>query len=135
MSPKKLITRTAEPAWARGRRRVAVKYYEVADLIATEDGAAINVCVGLCILSGIAAGDAICAAATGERYSGRDHMAAAELLSRVDPEAGRRLRDLVALKPPAHHGDGLLKVADRNVALRASAALVEAACARTGDAR
>ena len=132
MSPRKLTTRMTDLAWARGRRRVAEKYYDVADLVANEDGAAINVCVGLCVLAGIAAGDAICGAATGERYSGQDHMAAAELLSRIDANAGRRLRELVALKPLAHYGDNLLKATDRAAALKAALTLVEAARSRTG---
>lgn len=131
MSPKKLSTRAADGAWAAGRRRVAQKYHEVAELAATEDGAAINVCVGLCVLAGIAAGDAICAASTGERYSGTDHAAAADLLGRVDAEAGKHLRTLVALKPKAHYGTGLLSAADRANSLRASAALVEKATAKT----
>jgi hypothetical protein len=88
VSPKKLTTKPADKAWATGRRRVAEKYYEVADMLERDDGLAINVCVGLCVLAGIAAGDAICAAATGERYSGPDPMAAAELLERVDRECG-----------------------------------------------
>lgn len=66
------------------RARVAAKYLEVAELVATEEqGEAINVCIGLCVLGGIAAGDAICLIATGERYSGLDHAAAADLLERV----------------------------------------------------
>jgi hypothetical protein len=135
LSPKKLSTRSADLAWARGRRRVAEKYYEVADLIAEEDGASINVCVGLCVLAGIAAGDAICAAATGERYSGRDHAGAAGLLSRIDTSAGKHLRDLVALKPPSHYGENLLRSQERDAALRAAAALISQALKRTSTGR
>jgi len=131
MTPKKYPTRREAPSHARSRRRIAEKYLEVADLIATEDGEAVNVCIGLCVLAGIAAGDAICVSATGERYSGQDHAAAADLLSTVDSAAGRRLRDLVALKPASHYGTHLLTSKDRLTALRAAAALVEAAQART----
>lgn len=99
MTPKKLTTRQEARSVAVGRRRIAQKYLEVAELIATEDGTAINVAVGLAVLAGIAAADSICIAATGERYSGQDHAAAAELLGRVDRNLGRRLRDLVDLKP------------------------------------
>jgi hypothetical protein len=72
MSPKKLQTRRVDPGEGRGRRQVAEKYLEVANLIDSEDAAAINVCVGVAVLAGIAAADAICAAALGERYSGPD---------------------------------------------------------------
>ena len=40
-----------------------------------------NVCVGLAVLAGIAAGDAICLSATGERYAGTDHPADADLVT------------------------------------------------------
>lgn len=130
MSPKKLITRRADPRQARGRRKIAVKYLEVADLVADEDGAAVNVCVGLAVLAGIAASDAICIVATGERYAGQDHDAAAELLERVDSTLGKRLRQVVGLKPGSHYGDQLLDDADRKTALRCARILVQAATDR-----
>lgn len=131
MSPKKLPTRAAERAEAVGRRRVAEKYFEVADIAATEGGAAINVTIGIAVLAGIAAGDAICIAGTGERYSGQDHGAAAELLGRVDKALGDELRDLVDLKAQSHYGDTLLSERNRTRALRAAATLVTAARERT----
>jgi len=45
VSPKKLSTKVVDLSWGRGRRRIAEKYLEVAQLIDAEDGAAINVCV------------------------------------------------------------------------------------------
>ncbi|MBW0253765.1 hypothetical protein [Cellulomonas sp. PS-H5] len=131
MNARRLATRRQDAPHATARRRIAEKYLEVAELIEAEDGAAVNVCVGLCVLAGIAAGDAICVAATGERYAGQDHAAAAELLSRVDSRQGKGLRDLVALKPAAHYGTGLLTDRDRRAALRAAGSLVEEARART----
>ena len=82
-------------------------------------------------LAGIAAGDAICAAAAGERYSGSDHAAAADLLARHDADAAKHLRALVALKAAAHYGKDLLKESDRRAAMRAAAALVDEASRRT----
>jgi hypothetical protein len=116
---------------AVGRRRIAQKYLEVAELIATEDGTAINVAVGLAVLAGIAAADAICIAATGERYSGQDHTAAADLLGRVDRNLGRRLRDLTDLMPASRYGERLLNVGHRTTAIRAARALVDNAADRT----
>lgn len=134
MSPKRLSAKDADRAYATGRRRVAEQYLEVAELLGDEDGLAINVCVGLCVLAGIAAGDSICAAATGKRYSGQDHTAAAEMLRRVDADAGSRLRALVALKPLAHYGSTLLGASERTAALRNAAHLVAEAARRTGSA-
>ena len=62
MTPRKLQTRPGGPGDAKGRRLVAEKYLEVADLTSSEDGATINVTVGIAVLAGIAAGDAICLA-------------------------------------------------------------------------
>ncbi len=131
MAPKKLPTRPGDRASAGARARVAGKYLEVAELVATEEqGEAVNVCVGLCVLAGIAAGDAICLVATGERYSGPDHAAATDLLGRVHAESGRRLRTLIRLKPASHYGDVLLSEQDRTAALRAAKALVAEASLR-----
>jgi hypothetical protein len=131
VSPAKLTTKPADRAWARGRRKVGQKYLEVADVVAAEDGEALNVCVGLLVLAGIAAGDAICAAALGERYSGPDHAAAAALLSRVDRRLGARLKALLDLKPGAHYGKALLSRRQRDAALKAASQLVAGAVART----
>lgn len=131
MSPKKLPVRAGDRGQARSRRRIAAKYLEVAELIVAEDGAAINVCVGISVLAGIAASDAVCLAVTGERYSGADHAAAAELLGRVDAKLGAQLGNLVTLKPGSHYGHALLDAKDRTAALRAARALVDAATERT----
>lgn len=126
MSPKRHPIRPADRAAGQARRRVAAKYLEAAELIALDaDPYAINVCVGIAVLSGIAAGDAICIAATGARYSGQDHAAAAAVLEQVDGGMGVRLRRLVALKPGSHYGAKLLSAKDRTTALRDAAALVE----------
>jgi hypothetical protein len=130
MSPKKLTTKPTQAGEGRGRRQVAQKYLEVALLIDSEDGAAINVCVGVAVLAGIAASDAICAAALGQRYSGHDHEAAAEVLSRVDAKLGKQLRDLVTMKTTSHYGFGLLSPTQRKAALRCAKALVAEAYLR-----
>lgn len=124
MSPKKLQTKRTNAGEGRGRRLVAEKYLEVAELIGSEDGTAINVCVGVAVLAGIAASDAICAAALGERYSGDDHDAAVDLLGRVDPKLGKALHDLVALKTNSHYGAALLTATDRKKAVRCATTLV-----------
>ncbi len=131
MTPKKLQTRDADRPEARRRRQVAEKYLEVARLIDSEDGLAINVTVGLAVLAGIAAGDAICASAIGRRYSGPDHAAAADLLGTVEAALGRTLRSLIGFKPAAHYGSSILSDDDRKQALRAAGALVDEARTRT----
>jgi hypothetical protein len=78
-------------------------YLTTAELIINEatDEAA-TVATGNAVLAGIAAADAICGYASGERYRGADHRAAADYLEQVtgDRVLGRTLRELVDLKAP-----------------------------------
>lgn len=132
MTPKVPRTQSGGAGEARNRRVIAAKYLEVGEVAATEEGpAANNVVVGICVLAGIAAGDALCLAATGERYAGQDHAEATTFLSRVDRARGAELATLVRLKPLAHYGTGFVSEADRTRALRAARALVQAATYRT----
>ncbi len=127
MSPKRLSVRQAEKPEGISRRRIAEKDLEVAELAATEDGMASNVAVGLAVLAGIAANDAICIAALGERYSGQDHAAAVQVLKRVDVELARKLRVLTDMKAGSHYGDTLLSTSDRIRAIKAAQDLVNSA--------
>lgn len=121
--------------WARSRRQVAERYLEGADLVDAEDGAAKDVCLGLLTLAGIAAGDAICAAALGAHYVGADHAGAATLLARVNDHLGAQLKTLVDLEPGAHEGNAALRGRrrgrHRGTARRAAHELVAQARART----
>ena len=117
---------------AKARRIIAARYLDVAELAATEEGpGANNVVIGIAVLSGIAASDAICIAATGSRYSGDDHAEAARVLGRVDRALGNELSKLVRLKPGAHYGSTFISDTDRVRALRAARRLVKAALERT----
>lgn len=132
MTPKIQKTRSGGRGEARNRRDIAAKYLDVGEIAATEEGpAANNVVVGICVLAGIAAADALCLTSIGERYAGQDHAEAAYFLSKVDQARGRDLATLVRLKPLAHYGTGFVKDEDRTRALRAARALVDAATERT----
>jgi pyrimidine deaminase RibD-like protein len=105
-----------------------VKYLEVAELAATEEGpVANNVVVGVCVLAGIAAADAVCLMTVGERYAGQDHAEAAAFLARIDRTLGKELAALVRLKPLAHYGTGFVADDDRTRALRAAHTLTDVA--------
>lgn len=131
MTPRRASTRPAGRAEAKSRLRLASKYLEAADLVATEDGEAINVAIGMAVLSGIAAADAICISALGERSSAADHAAAVGLLAQVNRQLSLRLRTLMDLKAAAHYGDLLLGKRDLTSAMRAARTLVDEARART----
>ncbi|WP_353951722.1 hypothetical protein V6K52_19190 [Knoellia sp. S7-12] len=125
-------SRPGDRGQARARRIIAARYFEVADLASSEEGpGANNVVVGIAVLAGIAASDAICLSATGSRYAGEDHAEAARVLGRVDKGLGNELSKLVRLKPSAHYGSTFISDSDRVRALRAAATLVEAATNRT----
>ena len=131
MNPRRVPTRRAQRAEAFTRRRIAEKYLEVAELAATEDGIANNVAIGLAVLAGIAAGDAICIAAVRERYSGKDHLTAAHFLQRIDKASGDELLTLIELKSVSHYGFEVLGDRQRTRAMRAARSLVLAARRRT----
>lgn len=127
MSPTRVPVRPITKKEGAARRKIATKYLEVAEIAATEDGAAINVAVGIAVLAGIAASDAICAATLSERYAGQDHSAAVQVLKRVDDALAQKLKRLVDMKPGSHYGDALLNSHDRARAIRAASDLVQAA--------
>ncbi len=118
---------------ARARLKTARMYLTAAELIVDEaaDEAA-TVATGNAVLAGIAAADAICAYASGDRYRGPDHRAAADHLERVtgDKTLGRTLRELVDLKDAGHYGISNVSRTNATKALRRATRLVDAATAR-----
>ena len=89
-----------------------------------------TVAVSLYVLAGIAAGDALCAAALGKRSRGQDHREAVRLLSTVEPDGAAHassLRTLLDYKDGAHYSPSLIDQAAEKKALRAAQSLVEAA--------
>jgi hypothetical protein len=111
MSPR-ARGRTAGCSRAQARVRLdqATKYREVAELVASEGDdvpASASVGAGLAVLAGIAAADAACCAALGQRSRGQDHQQVLALLSEVEPdgrEAARHLQRLLDIKDTAHYG-------------------------------
>lgn len=131
MNPRITPTRSAVFAEAVARRRMAEEYLAVASALAEADGAAVNVCVGNCVLAGIAASDAICIVAVGEYSVGPDHRTARHLLDRVDPKLGSALAGLLQHKSASHYGVTLIADRHRTQALRAASVLVDEARLRT----
>jgi hypothetical protein len=118
---------------ARARLKTARTYLDVAELIVDEPAdEAATVATGNAVLAGIAAADAICAYASGERYRGPDHRAAADHLERVtgNKTLGRTLRELVDLKDAGHYGVSNVSRTNARKALRRAARLVDEATTR-----
>lgn len=103
-------TQTCSIADARARQAHAVKFLEVAELVATEQDdnpESINVAASLAVLAGIAASDAACCATLGRRSRSQDHHDAERLLREIatgGPDAANRLRRLLDLKDNAQYG-------------------------------
>ncbi len=117
------------PQDARNRRSLAIKFLEVAEIAAGEheqDPEYASVAVSLAVLAGIAAADAACCKALGERSRSQDHHDAEDFLRRVSggEDAARRLHQLLSLKDEAHYGFFDVNSAELRGALRRARALV-----------
>lgn len=89
-----------------------------------------NVAVGLAILAGIAASDALCGLRLGYVHRGEDHRAAADLLQQATPDGAKLaadLRRLLSLKDAAHYGMLLVSARNASDAKKLAARLVERA--------
>ena len=87
----------------------ARKFLEVASIAATEEDVpeSASVAASLAVLAGIAAADAACCSALGQRSRGQDHHEAEALVSQIVPDgakAAQALRRLLDLKDAAQYG-------------------------------
>ena len=105
---------------------------DAAELMGAEENqlATPSVAAALAVLAGIAAADAACCAALGERSRGDDHRQALDLVAQITPGGSGMRRDLdrlLAAKDDAHYG--LLHVSRQRAvaALRQARRLVESA--------
>jgi hypothetical protein len=126
VNAKPLPTRPGTTVNAVNRLRRAEEHLDTARLVQDEERF-INVATGQAVLAGIAAADAICLSAIGQRYSGTNHTAAADLLERVSKQDAVSLRRLIALKTEAHYGESLLNAAKRDRAIATAEKLVSSA--------
>ncbi len=110
MSPRRAErTQICSEADAAARLRHALKFVEVAELVAGEgdDVEYASQAAALAVLAGIAAADAGCCKALGRRSRGHDHHAAAALVEQIRPggkQAAQSLGRLLRVKDEAHYG-------------------------------
>lgn len=119
---------------ARARLKEAQAYLELAELgVASDSVAERRVSGSNAILAGIAAADAICGLALGERSSGEDHVQAAALLERaVRPRTKTvtSFRRLLTDKTPIQYGVQPVSVADSAALLKWAKEIVDDAVRR-----
>lgn len=116
---------------ARSRRGHARRFLEVAEIASSErneDPEYASVAASLAVLAGIAASDAACCKALGERSRSANHRDAEGLLRQVHPggaNAAKALRGLIDLKDSAHYGFFDVSGPELRKALRQARSLIE----------
>src|SRR5687767_4673403 len=125
MSPARRVKTRTQPCTAEhARKRLddARRFLELAELVGDElEAASYGVSCANAALAGIAAADAACCRALGERSRGEDHRDAIALVAQVLPggeEAANALRRLLAIKNDAEYGLAILSRSKRETALR-----------------
>ncbi|EPR75696.1 hypothetical protein ADILRU_1866 [Leifsonia rubra CMS 76R] len=108
MNPKadKVTTVTADKAVEQGRRAKAKQFLRVAEDVRelSDEEDVRDAVVTLYVHAGIAAADAICAAAVGKHAKGHSHQDAVTLLASVDKQASGSLNVLLGMKTRAGYG-------------------------------
>jgi hypothetical protein len=132
MTPARRVkTRTQPCTLEQARKRLADarKFLELAEVVDDEsETAALGVSAANAVLAGIAAADAACCRALGERSRGDDHRDAVALVAQVSPggdDAANALRRLLAVKNDAEYGLAVFSRAKRDLGLRQARKLVE----------
>lgn len=125
----KFKTIGADTSVRQGRLAKAQQFLQVADDARelSEDNEVADAAVTLYIHAGIAAADALCAAALGEHAQGTDHRQAVSLLGSVDKEAAKYLDTLLRMKTRAGYGHHPINESNLRKAARAATALVSQA--------
>lgn len=117
-------------AEARQRLDDAIDFLNVADLVADERDPDVeygSVAASLAVLAGIAATDAACCFALGERSRSQNHHDAERLVVEIagGKAQAKRLRQLIGVKDAAHYGLIPVTQAELKRALRNASGLVE----------
>ena len=130
-SKQEVRTAKCDRSHAQIRLTHAKKFFEVAELVASEGEAipeSLSVATALAVLAGIAASDAACCATLERRARGQDHRQAVALVQQVfsgGVEAAKHLDRLLDIKETAHYGVIHVSVPELKSALRNAQALVK----------
>ena len=132
MNPKADTVKTvvADKAVARGRRAKATQFLRVAEdarELSDDEEDVCDAVVTLYVHAGIAAADAICAAALGKHAQGHSHNDAVVLLASVNKQASKSLSTLLGMKTRAGYGHDPVNKSQLARAEKAARALVDRA--------
>jgi hypothetical protein len=132
---RRIKTRTQRCDAAQARKRLADArlFLELAETVGNVGASeSLGVSAANAVLAGIAAADAACCRALGERSRGEDHRDATKLVAQVQPggeDAAKALGRLLGLKNDAEYGLATVSRANRELALRQANKVVEFAAA------
>jgi hypothetical protein len=125
----KTRTEACDAAQARKRLADARLFLELAETVDDASAAeSLGVSAANAVLAGIAAADAACCRALGERSRGEDHRDATKLVEQVASgggEAAKALGRLLAIKNDAEYGLTTVSRAKRELAIRQARKLVD----------
>lgn len=132
MTPPAARTQDCNRAQASVRLSQARAFLDVAELVGAENDelANPNVSAALAVLAGIAAADAACCAALGQRSRGQDHRQAIQLITEVGDDGrtlARALGRLLDVKDGAHYGMVFVSSQQAKAAIRHAGTLVDGA--------
>jgi hypothetical protein len=118
-----------DSAQARARLRDAQAQLDLAEIAGVNSRAEERKAAASCaVVAGVAAADAACCAALGQRSRGQDHRQASDLLRRIEPggdQAARHFGRLIGLKDAAQYGFDDLSGAMLTAVQRQAKALVD----------
>ena len=118
-----------DEAQARVRLRDAEAHLDLAGMADANSSPEERKAAASCaVLAGIAAADAACCAALGERSRGQDHREASDLLRQIEPggdQAAKQFGRLIGLKDAAQYGFDDINAAMLGAAQRQATGLVE----------
>ena len=124
----KTRTQPCSPEQARKRLSDARTFLELAEVVGDRnESSSLGVSAANAVLAGIAAADAACCKALGERSRGEDHRDATKLVEQVTPggeEAAKALSRLLRIKNDAEYGLAPVSRAIRELALRQAGKLL-----------
>ena len=124
----KTRTQACDAAQARKRLADARLFLELADTVDDANAPeSLGVSAANAVLAGIAAADAACCRALGERSRGEDHRDATKLVAEVQPggdDAAKALGRLLVIKNDAEYGLTTISRANRELAIRQSRRLL-----------
>lgn len=124
-------TQSCSKGQARQRFERARSFLDVAELVVDEADPDVEygpVAASLAVLAGIAASDAACCMALGERSRSQNHRDAEALLEQITPggaEAATALRELIDLKDASHYGFSGVGTGELKRALRRARKLLD----------